>query len=109
MGPSLQALENQYFLLRSSLPTLTAQGATQDQLDTLRSLIVQARTNYWTALNKTLHDDDPAVVALTSQMNAEQMNIVAAVQHLGNIAKVLDLITKAVDIGSQIVAKAVSL
>jgi len=33
----------------------------------------------------------------------------AAIEHLGDVAKVLDAITKAVDIGSQIASKAISL
>ena len=109
MNPSLQALENLYFLLRSSLTTLQAQGATPEQLDELRAQIVQARTNYWTALNKILHDDDPEVRDLTSQLNTAQISLEATIKHLNNVAKVLDAITRAVDIGSQIVAKAISL
>ena len=109
MSPSLEALENLYFLLRGSLTTLQAHGATPDQLDQLRTQIVAARTNYWTALNKILHDDDPQVRNLTSQLNSAQISLEATIKHLNDVAKVLDAITKAVDIGSQIVAKAVSL
>ncbi len=109
MNPSLQALENQYVLLRESLSTLTAQGATPAQLDQLRSQVVQSRTNYWTAVNKTLHDDDPAVRDLVTQLNTAQLTLKTSIDHLGDVSKVIDAITKAVDIGSQIVAKAVSL
>ena len=41
MNPSVEALENQYFLLRGSLSTLIGQGATSAQLDQLRTQIVQ--------------------------------------------------------------------
>jgi len=109
VNPSLQALENLYFLLRGSLSTLQAQGATPEQLDELLAQIVQARTNYWTALNKILHDDDPEVRDLTSQLNTAQLSLEASIEHLNNVAKVLDAITRAVDIGSQIVAKAITL
>lgn len=109
MNPSLEALENLYFLLRSSLTTLQAQGATPDQLDQLRTQIVRARTNYWTAINSILHDDDPEVRDLTSQLNSAQLSLDASIKHLNDVAKVLDAITKAVDIGSQIVEKAISL
>lgn len=109
MNPSLQALENLYFLLRTSLTTLQAQGATPAQLDELRAQIVRARTNYWFALNKILHDDDPEVRNLTSQLNAAQLSLEATIEHLNNVAKVLNAITRAVDIGSQIVAKAIAL
>ena len=109
MNPSLEALENLYVLLRGSLSTLQAQGATIDQLDLLRAQIVRARTNYWTAINSVLHDDDPEVRILTSQLNSAQLSLDATIKHLGDVAKVLDAITKAVDIGSQIIEKAISL
>jgi hypothetical protein len=109
VNPSIQALENLYFLLRSSLSTLQAHGATSDQLDQLRTQIVIARTNYWTAINSILHDDDPEVRTLTSQLNAAQLSLEATIKHLNDVAKVLDAITKAVDIGSQIIQKAISL
>ena len=109
MNPSLEALENQYFLLRGSLSTLMAQGATSEQLDELRRQIVRSRTNYWSAVNSILHDDDPEVRKLVSELNTEQLTLQATIGHLEDIAKVLGAITKAVDIGSQIVAKAISL
>lgn len=109
MNPSLQSLENQYFLLRSSLASLNAQGATPDQISQLQTQIVQSRTNYWTALNKVLHDDDPAVVDLVSQMNTAQLTLAASIENLGDVAQILDGITKAVLIGSQLAAKALTL
>jgi hypothetical protein len=109
MNPSVEALENLYFLLRGSLSTVQAHGATPDQLDQLRTQIVLARTNYWTAINKVLHDDDPQVRALTSQLNTAQLSLEATIKHLNDVAKVLDTITKAVDIGSQILQQAISL
>ena len=109
MNPSVQALENLYFLLRGSLTTLQANGATPDQLDQLRTQIVIARTNYWTAINSILHDDDPQVRDLTSQLNTAQLSLEATIKNLNDVAKVLDAITKAVDIGTQLVEKAISL
>jgi len=109
MNPSVEALENLYFLLRGSLSTLQANGATPDQLDQLRTQIVVARTNYWTAINSIFHSDDPQVRNLTSQLNSAQLSLDATIKHLNDVAKVLDAITKAVDIGSQLVAKAVTL
>ena len=109
MNPSVEALENLYFLLRGSLSTLQENGATPVQLDDLRTQIVIARTNYWTAINKVLHTDDPTVRDLTTQLNTAQISLEATIEHLNNVAKVLDAITKAVDIGSQIVAKAIVL
>jgi hypothetical protein len=109
MNPSVEALENQYFLLRSSLGTLIAQGATAQQVEELRAQIARSRNNYWTAINNKLDEQDPEVKSLVSQLNTEQLSLNATIDHLGNVAKILDAITKAVDIGSQIVSKVVAL
>jgi predicted DNA-binding protein (UPF0278 family) len=108
MNPSIQALENQYMLLRNSLPELEARCETEDQRSTLRKAVAQSRDNYSAAIRSILHDDDPDVAALTSQMNTIQLTLDQTVKHWGDIAKVLNGITKAVDIGSQLAAKAVA-
>ncbi len=109
MGPSVTALENQYFLLRGSLSDLIGLGATPDQLAQLKTEIVRSRNNYWTATVRVLHDDDPAVEALVTQMNTQQLILQATIQHLGKVADIIDAITKAVDVGSQLIAKAITL
>ncbi len=109
MPDSLEALENQYFLLRGSLPSLIAQGATPDQVTQLQTQIVQSRTNYWTAINQVLHDDDPETQTLTSELNTAQLTLKAAIDHMGEVAKIIDVITQAVGIGSKLAAKAISL
>jgi hypothetical protein len=109
MNPSLGALEKQYFFLTQSLSDLMDKGATPVELDAMRKSIVQSRTNYWKAINNVLHDDDPDVASLVSQMSTAQLNLEAGLKNLGNVAKVLDVITKAVDIGSQLTAKVVAL
>lgn len=108
MNPSVEALENQYFTLRGSLSDLTGR-ATDDQLTTLRGLIATSRNNYWLAARRIMHDDDPAVQSLVSQMNTAQLSLEAMVEHLGDVAKVLDAMAKAVDIGSALAAKAVAI
>jgi hypothetical protein len=109
MNPSVESLENQYFLLRTSLSTLMAQGATPDQINQLRAAIAKSRDNYWLATRRLMHDDDPEVKSLVSQMNTVQLSLDATIQHLGDVAKIINAITKAVDIGSQLAAKAVAL
>lgn len=109
MSQCVEALENQCSLLRASLSTLADQGATEDQLDQLRTQIAQSRTNYWTAMNKNLQDDNPEITQFVTQLNAQEASLKTTIGHLGDVAKVIDVITKAVDIGSQIVAKAVAL
>ena len=108
MNDALKALEDQYFTVRGSLPTLIAQGATPAQLDELRTIIVISRNNYWSAINKVLHDDDPQVASLTSQMNSQQLTLQASIDHLADVGRILDVITRAVTIGTQLAAKAIA-
>jgi hypothetical protein len=56
-----------------------------------------------------MHDDDPAVQTLVSEMNKAQLSLDASIRHLGEVAKVISAITKAVEIGSDLAAKAVPL
>ena len=107
MNPSVEALENQYFLLRGSLSTLMAQGATTDQLAQLRAAIAKSRDNYWLATRRIMHDDDPEVQALVSKMNSAQISLEASIQHLGEVAMVISTIAKTVEIGTELAGKAV--
>ena len=109
MNDALNALENQYFTVRDSLSPMTAQGATPAQVNQLRGLIVTARNNYWTSINKVLHDDDPAVESLVTQMGQQQLALQASLGHLSDVAKALNVITEAVDVGSLLAAKAIAL
>ncbi len=109
MSPSIQALEDQYFLLRGSLPAITSQGANADQLAQLQTLIVKSRDNYWTAARSILQENDPRIQALVSQLETAQLTLTTTLAHLGNVVKVLDTITRAVSIGSELVGLAVAL
>jgi hypothetical protein len=106
---TLALLENQYESLRASLTTVETQGAPEDKLNTLRNAIAKSRDNYFAAAEKILHDDDPEVAALSSKMKTIQVTIDESVKQMGDVAKFLDDVTKAVDIGSQLAAKAVAL
>ena len=109
MNGSLQVLENQYFLLRGSLSAFREQNATPEQLDVLRTEIVQSRTNYWKAINCIFRDDDPEIERLVGQLNVDQTELQASINKLEDVATVITAITKAVGVGSQIVAKAIAL
>ncbi|MFZ0963166.1 MAG: hypothetical protein WAO35_20070 [Terriglobia bacterium] len=109
MKPSTQALENLYTTLLNNLFDLEARCSNADQLDTLHRAVAQSRDDYNAALRSALQDDDPEVAALTSQLNANQVELEREVKNLGDIAKILDLATKGAGIGSQLAAKAVAL
>jgi hypothetical protein len=69
MGPTLQSLEDLYLFLNANYDDIAAPMDDQ-QKQNLASLFVTARSNYWTAIQKILHDDDPQVEALVTQMSS---------------------------------------
>jgi len=107
MGPSLQSLEDQYMLLTQQLSTLLDACTTQAQRDQVMTEYTTARRNYWSGIQKTFHDDDPQIVSLVQKMQAEQKQIKEVTNHLNDIAKVIDIITDAVNVGTALAAKAV--
>ena len=109
MNLSTQALEKQYESLRESLPALVVKGATEEQLNIVRNAIATSRDNLNSAILKNLQDYDPEVAALTSQLNTIQGTLDKAVKELDDVAKIIGIITKAVDAGSQLAAKVVAL
>ena len=105
MGPALQCLEDLYLFLNANYDDI-AGAMNNQQKQNLASLFVTARSNYWTAIQKVLHDDDPQVEALVTQMNSAQGSLQADLQNLKNVGKVINDITTAVQIGSKIAASA---
>uniref|UniRef100_A0A7V5CTJ5 Uncharacterized protein n=1 Tax=Acidobacterium capsulatum TaxID=33075 RepID=A0A7V5CTJ5_9BACT len=109
MGDALKALEEQYFLINDNYGSLFGQCATDDQKAQLQKLLTTARTNYWSAINKVLHDDDPEVQSLTSQLNTLKLTLQATIDSGQNIAAVLGAIAQAVGVGTQLAGLAISL
>ncbi|HVW79304.1 MAG TPA: hypothetical protein VHB45_16935 [Alloacidobacterium sp.] len=107
MGPSLQSLEDQYMLLTANLSKMQDACSTQSERDQLMTQYVTSRRNYWSSIQKVFHDDDPQVEVLVKEMRNEQQAIKDATAHLENIAKVIDIVTDAVSVGTALAAKAV--
>src|SRR5580658_3076312 len=107
MQSALAELEENYLTLQSQIGMLLNACQTQDQRDALTAKLVAARSNYWNCVNKAFHDDDPTVVALTTQLDAANNQVKAAVQQLGDINKTIDTITQAVTIGASLAAKVI--
>jgi len=105
MGPSLQSLEDQYMLLTQQLSMLLAACPTQVERDQVMTQYVTARRNYWSSIQKVFHDDDPQVVSLVQELRTEQQKIADCINHLDNIARIIDIITQAVNVGTTLAAK----
>ncbi len=102
MGPGLQCLEDLYLYLNANYDDIEAKMTTDEQKKGLATQFVTARSNYWKAINKILHDDDPQVQALVKQMNAAQATLQADVTGLAKVAKIIGDITTAVQIGTKL-------
>ena len=105
MGPSLQSLEDQYMLLTQQLSMILAACPTQTERDQVMTQYVASRRNYWNSIQSIVHDDDPQIVSLRTEMQTEQKRIEDCTKHLNNISKVIDTITEAVDVGTSLAAK----
>jgi hypothetical protein len=102
MSSSLQALEDQYTLLTQNLAASLAACSAQEQRDTIQTQYVTARSNYWSCVDKTFQDGDPATAALVAQMKAEQDSLKKALEQLQDIGKVIKIITAAVNTGTEL-------
>jgi hypothetical protein len=109
MGDALAAVENIYFTFQDNLNDALAACPDQARRDAVMTKYVAARQNYWQCINKGFHDDDPAVQALVVQAKAACADLETIDAHLGDIAKVIDIVTKAVTVGSQIASKVITL
>jgi len=105
MGSSLQALEKQYMFLTQNLSSVLDACTTQEEKDAVMKQYVTARRNYWNSIHKIFHDDDPAIASLVKQMGVEQKQIESYKNKLNDIAKVIDIITDAVTVGTALAAK----
>ena len=109
MGDALAAVESIYFTFQDNLNNALLACPDQASRDAVMTKYVAARQNYWQCINKGFHDDDPVVRDLVVQAKASCEDLKAIDDHLVDIAKVIDIVTKAVTIGSQIAAKVITL
>jgi hypothetical protein len=109
MQDALAELETTYFTLQSKIGMLLAACQTQVQRDALTTQYVAARSSYWSCVNKAFHDDDPAVKALTTQLDTANNQLKTAVQQLGDIKTVIDAITQVVTIGASLATKVIAM
>ena len=107
MGEALSAVEALYFGLQQKIGMLSLASRSQGQRDAFMSQYVAARTAYWSCVNKMFHDDDPQVIALTTQLKAATDEVTKSEKELGDISKVIDDVTEAVTIASKLATLAV--
>jgi hypothetical protein len=109
MSDALDAVEGIYFNAQTNLAPILAGCQTQDQRDQVMTQYVATRQNYWTCINKSFHDDDPALQALVTQANTVAGQLSSIANGLGDITKVIGYLTQGVALGAKIAAKVVTL
>jgi hypothetical protein len=107
MQDAMAALELNYITIQDQVNMLSL-NCDQTERDALNSRLVAARSAYWSCVNKAFHDDDPQVAALTTQLKQQTQAIEDAVQDMGDIAKVLDQITTAVNTAAKLATLVIS-
>jgi len=107
MQDPMSVLEQNYIAIQDQVNMLSL-NCDQAERDALNTQLVAARSAYWSCVNKAFHDDDPQVVALTTQLKQQTQSITDAVQNMGDIAKVLDQITTAVNTAAKLAALVIS-
>jgi uncharacterized protein YukE len=73
------------------------------QHDEIVRQYLQALENYQACINQIFHENDPALVALENKANACADQIKHIESQLGDIAKVVNIITQGAQYGSKIV------
>jgi len=104
MATALSDVQATFLSLDAQYNVLLAACTTQAQKDALSAQYSDAQQNYQSTLNATLTDDDAQVAALSTQLKAANAQVVRATVESGNISKVIDDITTAVSLGTQLVA-----
>jgi hypothetical protein len=78
---------------------------TQGDRDALDANYVAAEENVETCTGKALEDDDAEIAQLSNELKTCNDEIKKAVTEMGGMSKVLDNLTEAITIGSQLIAK----
>jgi hypothetical protein len=106
MGDALQSLEEQYLFLTQHLSEILDACQTDEQRNQVRAKYVEARRNYWNAINQIFHDDDPTIEQAVAQMQEAQDSLERMTQDLANITQVINAISTAVKIGTELASMA---
>jgi hypothetical protein len=95
---TFKTLDAQYNLLRVACRT-------QADLDTLDAKYAAAEENCEKCTNEDLEDDDAEITQLCGELKTCNDELKKAVAEMGDMSKVLDNLTTALTVGSQLIAK----
>jgi hypothetical protein len=104
MANALTDVQNTFLTLDDQYSMLLAACRTQQDRDLVGAKYAAAQKNYQTCLNQVLEDDDPEVTALSKQLKAANAVVAQATVEMGDMSKVLNSLTTAIDLGSKLIA-----
>jgi uncharacterized protein (UPF0264 family) len=104
MANALTEVQNTFLSLDSQYNMLRAACKTDQDRTNLAAMYADAQKNYQTCVNKILEDDDAQVAALCKALKAANSVVDQATKEMGEMNKVIDGLTTAIDLGSKLIA-----
>ena len=102
MANALSDVQETFTSLDQNYNVLLAACQTEEERAALAALYVEAEKKYWDCVNQTLEADDDQVASLDKDLQADNEQIKNAVTFMGNMGKVIDVVTDALKIGGQL-------
>jgi len=106
MNEALDALQQNYFYLTDNLDDLLDCCQTDAQKQQLKADYQQATANFYQARNKIFQANDAGISQAVTQLKAAQTSLEKMTQELASAASVINAITTAVKIGTELAAMA---
>lgn len=106
MANALSDVQNTFLTLDQHYNMLLAACPTQDARAALGVQYAAAQKNYQMCVDQFLASDDPAVAAVSQQLQAANQVVSQAEKEMGTITKVLDHVNTALELGQQLIARA---
>jgi hypothetical protein len=102
MANALADVQNTFTSLDQNYNMLRAACQTDDDRKALDAKYEAAESNYDQCVDKMLADTDPQVATLLANLKPLNDQVAKAVTEMGNMSKVIDTVTQAVTLGSQL-------
>ena len=106
MSDALDALKDNYFYLTDNLDDLLDRCQTAAQKQQLKADYQQATLSFYQARNKVFQANDANITQAITQLKAAQTSLQKMTQELADVAGILNAISTAVRIGTELASMA---
>lgn len=106
MSDALDALKENYFYLTDNMDDLLDRCQTAAQKQQLKADYQQATLSFYQARNKAFQDNDANITQTVTQLKAAQTSLQKMAQELADVAGILNAISTAVRIGTELASMA---